>query len=177
MYTKEAIQNYVIMENFLSKFINDNAQKIIDSLLPFVGKKLRTQTGFVAKYIKPEITEPILTNEMLNIGITKIIAQLSFDVYSTSMNAKIRFSIYGTQESLFGYKYQYQNPYRSSYIDASFLTISNNDLTLVKIDNFNPIPALNSEQVIQEYQTAVQLKEQYKTAASKVNYRLRTDIN
>ena len=75
MYTKEAIQNYVIMENFLSKFINDNAQKIIDSLLPFVGKKLRTQTGFVAKYIKPEITEPILTNEMLNIGITKIIAQ------------------------------------------------------------------------------------------------------
>ena len=77
MLQEKNIKQIVIVENFISQFINDNAQSIIDSFKPFLGKKIRTANGFVSKYNKPEITAEI-SQKLKEMGIVRLDFNIRF---------------------------------------------------------------------------------------------------
>jgi hypothetical protein len=165
------IEAIIIIENFMSEFINNNAQTVIDSFKPFLGKKIRTASGFVSKYNKPELT-PIISQELKEIGINGTYFYIQLETYIRSIHISFRFNMYG-EGSIFN-NFHSQNPFGSGYITEYVASLDIEDTTLTKIPEFKPRILINKEQVIQDYQTAVALKSEYDKALNKVHYRLRS---
>jgi len=167
---EKSIRQFAIIENFMSDFINNNAQTVIDSFKPFLGKKIRTASGFVSKYNKPELT-PILPQELKEIGINGLNFYIQLETYIRSIQISFRFNMYG-QDSIFN-NFHSQNPFGSGYITEYVASVEIEDTILTKIPDFKPRILVNVDQVIQDYQKAVALKSEYDAALNKVHYRIR----
>jgi hypothetical protein len=168
---EKSIKHFAIIENFMSEVINNNAQTVIDSFKPFLGKKIRTANGFVSKYIKPELT-PIIPQELKEIGINGLHFYIQLETYTRSIQISFRFNMYG-KDSIFE-NFNSQNPFGSGYITEYITSLDIEDTTLIKIPDFKPRILVNVDQVIQDYQKAVALKSEYDKALNKVHYRIRS---
>lgn len=169
MLQEKNIRHFIIVENFMNEFINNNAQTVLDSFKPFLGKKIRTATGFVAKYNKPELTATI-SQELKEIGIVRLDFNLNFETYLRSIAIHFKFYFSGNN-SIFE---NYNNPFGSGYISEYVCSMAIEDAILTKIDDFKPRILINTAEAIQDYQTAVALKSEYDKALNKVHYRLRS---
>lgn len=166
---KKTIQEFVIVENFINDFINNNTQTVIDSLKPFLQKKLITLNGFVSKYNKPTITITN-TDALKEIGITNVFFSYIMSSSKTYTDVEFKFNIF-CKNGLF--EYQHNNPYGSSYINKTVLRFKHEDCILTKIEEFNPLPLLNFETVYNNYENALTKKQEYENSLAIVDIHLR----
>lgn len=166
MLTDKKIQDFVIIKNFINKFINDNIHTVINSFTPFLNKKLKTLNGLVSKYSKPNIPIEII-EELKNIGIVRLELYLDFNISTKRIDIYFNFHIYGNDTSIF--KNQYDNPFGSSTIKTHALTIHTNEDKLILIEDYQQKEILNIDSILENYNAALIKKAEYEKALSKVN--------
>jgi hypothetical protein len=170
--TAQQIKNFVTIQNFMHQFCNNNAQKVIDSFANFIGKKIYLTNGtFVAKYQKPLI-DIFVSDELKELGIYKIDFTINQDKYSSYSFIYFSFSLYGL-ENVFP---AFNNPFGNHCIKDIVVKLNINEGILTNIENYKPLPILQANKVIQNFNTALIKKAEYSEALNKVENQLREFI-
>ena len=171
-FTKNTIEQFVIIENYICNFLNENNQLIIDSFLPFIGKKIFTaKQDYINKYTSPKLNN-INTKDINIIGVNMLNQPT---IHSThwreSSNVNIRFSFHG---GLF--EKNYSNPYTSIYVERLAVNLEHSEGVLTNVKCSNHTTLLDPVKVLKDYQTALDKKAEYESALKNVESLLKIGI-
>lgn len=171
MLTDKKIQDFVIVKNFISNFVNDNAKKVIDSFIPFINKKIVTNKGFVSKYEKPILVAEV-SEELENIGITGLRFSISLNIQTHSIDVYFNFDMWGLN-SIFS---EYDNRFGSTRIKPFIFTVLTNDTILNEILPYQIQELLDTDQVVKNYNITVSKKKEYEAALKNTNSYLKSFV-
>ena len=169
-FTKNVIEQIVIIENFMTEFVNTNTQSIIDSFSPFIDKKLFTaKQDYVSKYIHP-VVKNTNADTINKIDVKLHSARIYPNHHNDSSNIAIRFNFFGGI-----FERSYSTPYGSGYIEKVSIYLKHSDGILKSVTP-NTLTLLDAEKVCNDYQIALDKKAEYQTALNNVESLLKYSI-